>query len=685
MNRLLLTAIVTACLWGAYRGYALWINPLTQPPAAPPTLSVGPIPMPKNPEEFGVANRALRNEGWVKDATFKVRHAEDAYLFFDEYKSSDEKVELKPFAMVWRRSDRRESPYVIQCDSARITFERAFKLGGSESPGRIIAAVLDGKFQITGPSGLVIDGHDCKFSEQEHQLYSDHPIEFQYSPAQGALKLVRGSADKLQIDFTPSTYATHGRDMPRVGDVASLTLRRDVKLLFRHQDGESQTITRVTSAGPFVYDFLRRLATFQEQVHVARPRVNPDGSDGYDDIVAYWLALEFEEQPEDPNAESPSATVTGARSSTVDGLDDDVDEEPPSLGRLQLKYMRAMGQSGADPAIITSTPANFTGKMHDILYDALARRVVMKDEQEGVRLENGEVSLLTPEMQLEHDTQGELTFVSAVREGRLDFERPAADDHPAQKFHALWTRSLTLTPQPELQQTQIVLEGDARVIQPGEMGILCDRLTLDVDSDRLDAGRTEADPTSQKPVDAQPGVVPDALPLRHVLAEGQGGRVAMAGRQFQIETSRLDVTFKSGRLPKGRTGQPAAVTRRVRHSDRDAIELTLCLDSRPLVARRPMSAGSLLSASQQSFWSVPSEGAVPRILAAAPATPGIKSDDHWAIKAHSIEAIVLQDAASQETEIEQVVGEGEVHIRQTPPPRSSLAGPPADDQQPLVV
>ena len=669
MHRLLLTSIVIGCLWAAYRGYARWISPLTTPLPPPPTANIDEQPVPVKPAEFSVTKPWLRGADWTEEAKFKIQHAENAYIFFDAYESFETKVELKPFAMVWYEGVKRRVPYVIQCQSARLTFERPFKIGG-ETPGRMLGAVLTGEFRITGPHGLTVDGEDCRFSEQAHQLYSDRPIKFQYSPDSDGLKIVRGNADKLQIDFEPATYAVHGRDMPRVGDVVSITLRRAVNLLFQYETKDGPASTRVLSDGPFSYDFPRRLATFQDNVRVARPKENPDGSAGHEDLQAHWLALQFEPTPKEGVADGEDSGNAVA----------ELEEEESSLGKLRLRSLRAVGKTASDPVQVASTPANFTGTMNDLQYDAVERRLLMQDPEHGVRLNNGEVTLLTPAMQLLHDESGELTYVEAMRNGRLDFERPGKGDEAPQKFHALWTRRMDLTPEPERDLTIVVLEGDARVIQPGEMGILCDRLTLDVDSENVSA--------TERGVAASRN--PDELPLKHALAEGN---VAMAGRQFQVETSRLDVTFESGRLPKGPTGKLTRAKDERTHPDEGRLQR-----KRRSATTSPSAATELRLAclTEPTFWSravsqwsVPSEpiGSQPTIVVAArPAAPlGLKSNDHWSIRADSINAIVLQDPSSQETEVREVVGVSDVHIVQTPPQRSSLAGPSDDDEQPLVV
>jgi hypothetical protein len=666
MNRWALTLGVTAVLWVAYRGYAHWMKPFTQAPPAPPALEIAAAPLPLHPEEFSDADRYLTDTKWTQQSKFKIKHGNNGYFYFDMYRPEGQRVELKPFAMVVRLDQHTAGPpYVVTCESAWLTFERPFRVGG-ESPGRLIAAVLEGKFRITGPNALVIDGRDCRFEEDSHQLYSDHPLEFQYKPEDGNVRVVRGTADKLQIDFIASTFSPHGRDMPRVGDIESLTLRRNVEFFFRYLNGQETVTTRVNSAGPFKFDFVQRVATFTDQVEITRPTKSKEGEPGVDNLKAHWLGLQFDERSDD--APPPGSSI-GGRAAPVA-----VAAEPASpLGKLQFRTLRAVAKGPQDPVVLRSTGANFIGKMHDLLYDALDRTVTMQAPDEGVRLDNGDAQLQAPVFRVTHDEAGDLEFVEALHHGQLDFKRPVKDGAEPQEFHALWDRRLTMQPQPDRGLMIVTLEGEARVIQPDGVGILCDVLTLDVDANGLQQARgpgllpgTTGKAAEPPPAETAKSVATaDDIPLRHALAEGH---VAMAGPTFEIETSRLDVTFRSGRLPKGPTnGAKQTAT----HHPRDNLQLVTL----------PLTQG-------QVFASVPNPS-VPSNQPADGAAKGgrrrMGSDDRWDVTARAINALVLQDPDTKQADLREVIGTGDVVIHQLPPQKSSLAVTTEPPAEPLTV
>ncbi|MFV0446820.1 MAG: hypothetical protein ACK5Q5_24880 [Planctomycetaceae bacterium] len=682
MSRFALTILVTLAIWAGYRGYARLMGPLTRP-SADVLLQIPtqvPVEVPAQPVNFARADLFLRGHEWTKQASTRIQVGTNAFVYFDEYELDGNRVELKPFAMVrTSATSPRERPYVIQCTGAHVTFEQEFKLGG-ESPGRILAAALHGEFTINGPNSLEIKGRDCWFAEDSHQLYSDQPIEFSYTPDKGTLKQIRGKADKLQILFEPTNYAVHGRDMPRVGEVVSVTLRRDVDLEFDVDNEGEVTTNHVASLGPFTYDMIRRLATFQDQVVVSRPTRDSDGKKGLDQLMAHALALEFEAPP-------PTGLAGAAQSVSEETEADDEDTESSPLGKLKLKMVHAAGLIPKAPVRVRSSAAQLNGVMQQLQYDALRRILTLTDQSGVVELTTEEVVLRTPHLRVEHDEHGELTGVISDREGRLDYTRPAQTDGAPQRFHALWNQRMTLSPLPAEELVLVVLEGDARVIQPaenGQMGLLCRKLTLEANSNRFERDSLSGTATTTKPAESKQDV-----PLKRAIAEGD---VAMASDQFEIKTERLDVVFEAGRLPQGPTGQIAApaTTQLVRpfgHSD-----LTRVRRRRSRLSVTSLTQPSLLAAIGPrrglALASVPVEtrSAPQTQLAAEPSTPfRLSGNEFWHVEADGIEATIVQDPETQKADLQQVIGMGEVLIRQSPRTKAMVSTVPPTEESLTVT
>jgi hypothetical protein len=630
MNRPALTLVVTGCMWAVYRLYVQVMAPLTAPPA---DLPLAHIPTPRtalSAPDFGRSDEHVQTAEWTRDATFKVQHAENAYLYFNRYESRGNRVDVEPFALIWhdpKRPD--EDPYVFLCDSARVTFEREFKVGGS-SPGRMIAGRLDGQVRITGPDGLRIDGRNCVFSEAEHQLYSDHPLSFAYSPRSGEVSRVEGEADLLQIDLTSVSYPALGKDMPRVAGVESIILRRNVKLDFTYMEEGEVRNARVTSAGPFTYEVEKKLATFQEQVRVARPTNREEEPPALDELHCHWLALQFEETPATEGESAGALAKDGSGAAPADDSGNNSEDEPP-LGRLRFRLLRAMGQAGK-PVRVSSQKAGFTGTMMDLGYDAVNRVLAMLDAQPegGVILHYEGATLKSPSLRVAHDAAGEVVSAQCLQAGELLYERAAEGNDPPLQVRALWKKQLWLEPQPHTGETVVYLEGDASMIQPGEQGILCDRLTLWLDSSQTNALalRSRSDPR----ILAIPGAGVNSgsettpaspLPLRRVLAEGH---VAIAGRLFRAEkVERVDVRFETGRLA-----------------------------------------------------SPPTESAEsPQIAQASHATgeeSALGDDQAWLVIARTIDVRVVQDPVTGRVEPAEVVADGKIEVTQLPPETTKESG-----------
>lgn len=542
MKRFALTLIVTATAWGAYRLYAQFLGPLTAATIVPPTLEISTVEPDVQPLDFTADTSAPSLGEWTKKATYRVKHGDAALLYFDRYEDrrgpeGEGLVDVEPFALVWRGTgEADETPYVFTCDSARITFEREFKVGGSNA-GRMKAGRLNGHVRIEGPNGLVIDGRNCVFDEATHQLYSDEPLTFRYTPQDGEFRRVEGEGYQLQIDLTPTTSPVLGRDMPRVSGVNSIVLRRNVRLDFVSIEDGQERRTRVTSAGPFTYDFPTRTARFDERVQVTRPTQEPGESLEEDTLVCRRLALQFEEAT-NPNA-SPGEASTSEKSKTGS-----------PLGRLTFRLLRATGDA-RQPVVVKSDKGSFRGRMMDLAYDAAHRALAMVDLQtpNGVELTHEKTTLFCPAIRVTHDEGQKVTSAQCLQAGFLEASVSEQTSETSRNVRAMWKKQLWMEPRPDAGETVIALEGEAAVVQPGEYGILCDKLTLWLSSADLENDLFRRSSTGRAGTSA--AKAEQSLPVKRALAEGN---VAMAGRRFQIETSRLDAAFQEGTLRQAGAG-----------------------------------------------------------------------------------------------------------------------------------
>ncbi len=622
-------------MWAVYRVYAQILAQVAVPPAAPPPVVDITPTAPQELPEFNQPAKSMPEDDWFKTAKIKIKHSETTYLYFDEYETHGTRVDLQPFLLVWTHPNHPDAePYVIRAESARIHFEREFRIGG-ESPGRLLSGSLNGTVKISGPHGLVIDGRDMTFTEEAHHLYSDHAIAFAYQPESESLQRITGRADQLEIDFEAVTYAAWGRDMPQVGAIRTVQLRKNVQIDFRYLDEGLPRNVRVTSTGPFVYDMQKKLATFRDDVRVTRPTHRPEESPRYDRLVCDWLALQFSRRSESRgNPGAAGHAGRGNTSSPSDSMDRPLDEET-SLGGLTFHSMRA-GSHLRHAVLLQSDQTGLSARMTDLGYDAIRRTAVLfgthpPQGRTDVIAQIDRAVLSAPTIQINHNEQGELTSAQCVGEGSIDYVHPGNEQDASLRFRGSWKRQLWVEPHPETNQIIAYLDGEATILQPHEQGMTSDHLTLWINADAAHAGVSEramaasaSTPESEqntvtvpRPQDSRPR----QLPLRRALAEGN---VAMAGKTWQVETQRLDITFRSGRL-RNQTG--------IGPQQSDA-------GHPPEMSEHPESRDR-----ESDSW----------------------EKSPWIIKADSIQAQMIQDPETEQVDVSEVVAEGNARIEQSRP------------------
>jgi hypothetical protein len=406
------------------------------------------------------------------------------------------RVQFSPFALVCRdTNDPAREPLVITSHTARIQFEQPFKLDlGASSPGRIIAAALEGPVRISGPDGLLIGGQDFVFSEEARHLYSEWPVQFSYGPPDrersrdGEASEVQGSAEGLQMDLLPGFEGAMGRrDLPRIAGIERIRLRRNVRMrLTQARDGKTRT-AHVTCNGSFEYNVAERIATFEDDVLVECPTSPPDATPQQADrLQCTWLALLFEEAPEEESTPADAALAgAAATGGVVPASASSGDREfVHPFGNLRFQRLRARGERDVRAAL-QSEENDLIANMQELHYDARTRVVALLDN-DAVLVQQGALKLACPEIALVHDEQdrgGGMQSLFCRGKGDL-----TQRDDRGRELKAFWTEQLRIDPDPATGLTLIQADGSAKVIQPGQVGIVADHLLAWVDGDL--GGRT---------------------------------------------------------------------------------------------------------------------------------------------------------------------------------------------------
>ncbi|AMV19995.1 hypothetical protein [Planctomyces sp. SH-PL14] len=552
MPRLLLTVATAICLVGVYRIYALIVTPLVTPveqgEVRPPVMMASGA---KSSASSDLAREFLPNSAWAQEAKMCWQQSEDACIFFNDHQRLQDggnKLRLAPYAMVWRDPKRTDGGrYTIEAEGAIVSFQNEFfdeAVEFSRKPGRIVHLTLEGKVRLTGPDNLAIEGEKFIFSEESAQLYSDWPVTFRYGPAPGQSNAVRGQADQLTVEFIKSTTSDFGPDMPRVGGLSRVRLRRAVQFDMTYELNGALARTLVTSDGPFLFHYPEKRIEFEENVSVVRPQIIK-GVKHIDSLKAHWLGLQFVEA-DAPPAEGSGETKPAVQpaSGTKFGADSSM------LSKIQFRYLRALGREEPGkpvvPLHLESTSNQFAADLQDLRYDAQTRDIALIDPVQ-VRMQHGATRLYSPLVRVRHGQQGQ-PFEAIDCEGEGQFEQlDEALERPM--FVGSWKERVHVAPDTQSPGNILTIQGNASLAQPGRFQL------------ESQAIQVWLEPTASR---GQPGAaglagsaLPNAarkLPVRRAVA--QGG-VRMATPEVVVLTNLADARFSAGEAaPRPGRGGP---------------------------------------------------------------------------------------------------------------------------------
>ena len=531
---MLITVVV---LYAAYRVYAAVVAPMTVPVvelSAPGASAPAESHLPSDAEN--VARTYLPSATWAPEAKFTFKIGQESHAYFDkQFRIGDgrqNRIRLSPFAVVWFDPKNNEQvPYTLTADTAVIEFEDTVELGSS-SGGRIVGGQLTGNVHIAGPDGLRLDGQDFTLSEESGRLYSDRPIQFAFGPAEGEAEQVAGRADQIDITLVAGGDSLLGDDLPRIGGIKQITLRRNVNIDMVVEDDGPPTPVAIHCDGTFAYDVQDLVATLSENVNIARPTHDPGQQEQFDRLQCDQLVLQFEERREDDSDQDPSRPPTIQK---VSGVSSSHRKELSGLNlELDLRAVRALGSQ----VYATSDKNDVTAKLQDLRYDLKTRTLrMLGDERVDVTYRND--LLVCADIELTHNEDGGVQTATCHGSGsayRFDPETRNPD------VESYWNTHLILRPDELNGQTLLEMSGEARVLQRSqESGVMGDVLSVWLESTALDG------------ID-EPSQATERFPIRRVLAEQTGDDpVAMVSPSLHLETKRLEAIFQES--ADGQTGQ----------------------------------------------------------------------------------------------------------------------------------
>ena len=451
MAQSLVRSIVAAAIvWSAYVAYSMVAVPLIEPEIAPKPIdshaAIGSSNTQRSSDRQMLLAELFPAGSWPLKHP-KMVETDQAILMFEEYKNqADGTVSMWPCAMIFfpggkEAEDAAGDAVVLDApDGATLRFDKPFDLGRS-SVGRLEAGRLLGEIKIysrqdPGPhDDLMITTREVQLAPES--IWTPHAVNFRMGASYG-------SGKELRIHLTPRQDGTPQRRGPSVGGVRSIELAHEVKVhldLGRRQimpterpasdlvavdsnqttnDSRSRPI-EVTCTGPFQYDVLSRIATFNEQVNVLQIHENGQSDQLLGEVLSLYFAPRDETRKE-------------------------------SSSRLTLASVEAQGR----PVIVHSPSTATEARCQTLRFDVDENRLRLAG-QSGVWLKREASEVKAGSIDYVAAKQGRLGQLLATGPGRIDAMLGDKQDQP---FSAEWSDRLQI--QPQDGRKVISLVGNAR-------------------------------------------------------------------------------------------------------------------------------------------------------------------------------------------------------------------------------
>ncbi|HEY5315474.1 MAG TPA: hypothetical protein VIK18_23285 [Pirellulales bacterium] len=442
-----------------YWAYALLAVPFIEPAAAERSDSAA------SEDDVVVATEHIKNASeqqaaalgmWFRKGDWeltvpKILETSQGMLLVKNYRNLGEgKVEIRPCTMIFlpegnfeNEEDRQRRAIIVRSpEGAILQFDASVDIKqakvGKPTAGKLMGPVtIHSDQREPGPQDdLLIKTRDVDLSEQ--QLWTAQPVDFQLGPNYG-----HGRA--MQIDMAPQGSKRGFRGM------TLLQLSEHVEMHIHpgnHRgsmpgqkpvaagEARSNPPIEIRCHGPFRFDFLKNLATFQD--HVDLLRINPSGPS--DQVACQLLSIFFEAAP-------PKPGVPVANDKTA--------------SNLQAVRAEAVG----NPVTVHSPSNDFHARGQQIEYDLKTGGITLHGHEEVMLSQHGRV-IHSREVFFQPDASGRVGRFIALGRGWLNGTSP---ENPQQQIEARWTRRLHFRPHEDNHLLSV--EGDAHLHMVGR-GVL---------------------------------------------------------------------------------------------------------------------------------------------------------------------------------------------------------------------
>ena len=671
-------AVSFAIVLVAYWGYALWVVPWIEPPAARPQGANA-----VSAEELQHAREAARHDprramlsplfgpdDWELGPRAKILESEQFRLLVEDWNTLDgNQVELRPCTMVFTPGgsgspeERIRQSVVLQApQGARLRFDRPLDLRRGNI-GRLVGGVLVGTITVRSAGRLPQPEDDLWAITRDIQLTDDglwtaHDVEFHYGPHFG-----RGA--KLLIKFLPGERGTAEYHGLNIGGIESLELQHVERLYLgpqarsadRRQEppgndrmslpppgrpsevkpaedlasGGTLGPLEVTCRGPLRFDVARQLATFED--HVRLQRLNRSGP--ADELQCDLLAIHFARRRPPMAGSSPA-------------------EKSRGLLDLEPRRLEARGR----PAVINAPSQDMDARAEVFQYDLLTRRLSLHPFTEDAAAPGGAVAVRqggneihAPSIEYQLGEHGQWGQATAPGPGWVRVE---VRDRPGQPVVARWQQELRLRPQE--QEHVLSLLGGAE-LGYGGFGVLS---ALEIYF-------------WMRQVPDQPGgrqMQPDRMLARQ--------QVRLDSLQLSGAVDQLEVWFEkqpAGQGPQVAPGGRAGRDPRL-ETMRTAVDLSTRIPSALEEVWRPLNeAGQRLGLGSRSPSPSSTADGVPPAPIRPPPRPATHPERRFDVTGRLLRARVV--TTENHADVAELMVEGKVHFLETRTTRP--------DDKPLVV
>jgi hypothetical protein len=583
LRRLLHSVAMFAAIVVAYQVYVLAAVPWIEPPLL--VKKNQPVTHPKTGGEVVSITKYQRilaayfpPDHWSLIQPPKVIENETGSVMFvlDNYKRQDDgRVDLTHFALLIFPTPRQQSvtpprdAIILEApQGARLQFDKNFhpergeigEIQLGEFPGRI---TIRSDMRDPGPEDdLLVETSDLRMNSK--LMYTNSEVHFRLGPNVG-------SGRELEIRLLEEETAK-ARAGLKIASVDSLEIRKDVRLrVFLNSDGllpgdkpddktrpgpspqfgdPSKPPVEVTCTGPFHFDFIKYIASFDENVEAWQ--VNPQGPS--DQLSCSQLDLYFARK-QDSDAPPERATLDTA-----------------SRQRADVRWLEPDRVVAAGYPVVIVSPSRQAEVRGNRVQLLLRQRKFAVDGGQDVAVAYGPNVLRAPQIQYQHPAADAGTKIGTFRAtGPGTLHYVLDPKKPDEAFQAEWQASvelgrdngqpvLTVAGRPRLAVTNMgLLSADQirvffrEVEADGKTQPIPDRLSafgqVEIDSPELLARTRELSADFHVEQENSPSAAGSQSSSNGLAQFNMGRSTGPAERVYQVQSDamRLDVALRGRR------------------------------------------------------------------------------------------------------------------------------------------